>query len=101
MLACSLAPAGVVAKVADLSADSSDADASKCPFLAQLRSPPMVNIPWIKRVQFQVRSALGISQHSIAGVDQQQQTAAVQQQAGHAVPAQSVLEVCTCSCSMW
>lgn len=50
-----------MARTADLplnGATNSDeaVDTSKCPFLAQLRSPPMVDLPWLQRVQFQVRA---------------------------------------------
>jgi hypothetical protein len=57
----------VVAWTADLplhnphhdSLSSADAaDESRCPFLASLRSPPMVNMPWLKRVQYQVCAQL-------------------------------------------
>jgi hypothetical protein len=48
-----------VARTADfpLGEDGAAAgDVSKCPFLNQLRTPPMLDLPWIKRVQFQVGS---------------------------------------------
>lgn len=52
-----------MARTADLplngatnSDEAADASSSKCPFLAQLRTPPMVDLPWWQRVQFQVRA---------------------------------------------
>lgn len=48
-----------VARTADfpLGEDGAAAgDVSKCPFINQLRTPPMLDLPWLKRVQFQVRS---------------------------------------------
>lgn len=40
-------------------ADAAGAAEGKCPFLAQLKTPPMVNIRWFQRVQFQVCMRLG------------------------------------------
>jgi hypothetical protein len=54
----------VIARTADVplhhphhdSLSSADAgDESRCPFLASLRTPPMVKMPWLQRVQHQVR----------------------------------------------
>ncbi|WIA16755.1 hypothetical protein OEZ85_013407 [Tetradesmus obliquus] len=53
----------VIARTADVplhhphhdSLGSADAgDESRCPFLAALRTPPMVNMPWLQRVKYQV-----------------------------------------------
>lgn len=45
---------------------SADAgDESRCPFLAALRTPPMVNMPWLQRVKYQVRPS-SPAQHGTA-----------------------------------
>jgi hypothetical protein len=47
------------------SLSSGDAgDESRCPFLASLRTPPMVKLPWLKRVQTQVCAQLKAFQHA-------------------------------------
>lgn len=64
----------VIARTADVplhhphhdSLGSADAgDESRCPFLAALRTPPMVNMPWLQRVKYQVRPS-SPAQHGTA-----------------------------------